>query len=70
MRFGPGAAVALSMAPVLAIFILMLARFMRGGIERDTKQTGVDRVFGVVGTVLRLLLSAAALAVQPRAFVV
>jgi len=29
LRFGPGAAVALSMAPVLAIFILLLARFMR-----------------------------------------
>jgi len=29
LRFGPGAAVALSMAPVLAIFILLLARFIR-----------------------------------------
>jgi multiple sugar transport system permease protein len=28
LRFGPGAAVAFSMAPVLAIFIAMLARFM------------------------------------------
>lgn len=51
LRFGPGAAVALSMAPVLALFILVLARFMRGGIERDTNQTGVDRAFGAVGSV-------------------
>src|SRR5207302_5117241 len=39
LRFGPGAAVALSMAPFLAIFILVLASFMRqdlGGHTGDT----------------------------------
>lgn len=57
LRFGPGAAVALSMAPVLAIFILLLARFMRGGIERDTKRTVVDRALGGLGTLFGMLLS-------------
>jgi multiple sugar transport system permease protein len=50
LRFGPGAAVALSMAPVLAIFILVLARFMR----RDenavrVNDTAVDRAFAWLG---------------------
>ena len=40
----------LFLGSVLAIFILILARFMRGGIERDTNQTVVDRVFGQVGS--------------------
>jgi multiple sugar transport system permease protein len=52
LRFGPGVAVALSMAPVLAIFILVLARFMRRGVERDTNQTGVDRAFGRAGSAM------------------
>src|SRR5262245_53452114 len=50
LRFGPGAAVAFGMAPVLAIVILLLARFMR----RDTaavqsNDTGVDRAFAWAG---------------------
>lgn len=57
LRFGPGAAVALSMAPVLAIFILLLARFMRGGIERDTNRTVADRALGGVGALFGLLLT-------------
>lgn len=57
LRFGPGAAVALSMAPVLAIFILLLARFMRGGIERDTKRSPVDRVLGGVGRLFGMLIN-------------
>jgi multiple sugar transport system permease protein len=56
LRFGPGAAVALSMAPVLAIFILLLARFMRGGIEQDTNQTGFDRALGRVGSAIGMII--------------
>ncbi len=52
LRMGPGAAVALSMAPVLALFILVLARFMRRGIETETNETRVDRAFSAVGQVI------------------
>ena len=53
LRFGPGAAVALSMAPVLAIFILVLARFMRHD-EQATRlnATPVDRAFAGLGMIL------------------
>ena len=56
LRFGPGVAVALSMAPVLMIFILVLARFMRRGVERDTNQTGIDRAFGRAGSAFGALI--------------
>jgi multiple sugar transport system permease protein len=49
LRFGPGAAVALSMAPVLAIFILILARFMRRDLSARENETRVDRAFAWVG---------------------
>jgi multiple sugar transport system permease protein len=49
LRFGPGAAVAFSMAPVLAIFILLLARFMRHDTAARTNETAVDRAFAWAG---------------------
>ncbi|NJM08711.1 ABC transporter permease subunit [Candidatus Gracilibacteria bacterium] len=52
LRFGPGAAVALSMAPLLALFILILARFMRRdeNAERsDENNSIVDRAFAAFG---------------------
>jgi multiple sugar transport system permease protein len=49
LRFGPGAATAFSMAPVLALIILVLARFMRREQDTRTGETGVDRVFAWVG---------------------
>jgi multiple sugar transport system permease protein len=52
LRFGPGAAVALSMAPVLAIFILLLARFMRRDLTARENETAVDRAFGKVGNAI------------------
>jgi multiple sugar transport system permease protein len=53
LRFGPGAAVALSMAPVLAIFILVLARFMRRDESAvKANDTVVDRAFAWLGRVL------------------
>ncbi len=56
LRFGPGAAVALSMAPVLAIFILLLARFMRHDETARTNETRVDRAFGWVGGIFNMLI--------------
>jgi multiple sugar transport system permease protein len=55
LRFGPGAAAALSLAPVLALFILLLARFMRRDNVRG-KDGSIDRVFGWFGKGISLLL--------------
>lgn len=55
LRFGPGAAVAFSMAPILALFILLLARFMRQGVETKENDTAVDRAFGAFGSLFSRL---------------
>src|SRR5207302_1539319 len=49
LRFGPGAAVALSMAPFLAIFILVLASFMRQDLGGHTGDTAMDRALNWFG---------------------
>jgi multiple sugar transport system permease protein len=49
LRFGPGAAVALSMAPLLALVILLLARFMRHDAAARANDTRVDRLFAWIG---------------------
>lgn len=56
LRFGPGAATAFSLAPVLALFILVLARFMRHDPASRTDETRVDRAFGWVGGGLNVVL--------------
>jgi multiple sugar transport system permease protein len=57
LRFGPGAAVAFSMAPVLAIFILLLARFMRQGVDEGERNNSfMDRAFGGFGKIFSGLL--------------
>ena len=43
LRFGPGAATAFSMAPALALVILVLARFMRHDPANRTGETGSPR---------------------------
>jgi multiple sugar transport system permease protein len=52
LRFGPGAATAFSMAPLLALVILVLARFMRHDAASRVGETRVDRAFGGVGRAL------------------
>ncbi|MFO7167815.1 MAG: ABC transporter permease subunit [Chloroflexota bacterium] len=57
LRFGPGAAVAFSMAPVLAIFIAVLARFMlrdQGAVRADEGR--MDRALDLAGKGLTALL--------------
>ncbi len=49
LRFGPGAAVAFSMAPILALVILLLARFMRRDAAAGSNETSVDRAFAWAG---------------------
>ncbi|MBC8161925.1 MAG: ABC transporter permease subunit [Roseiflexaceae bacterium] len=60
LRFGPGAAVALSMAPFLAIFILVLARFMRrdeNAVRTKAKESPIDRLFAALGSGLAALFN-------------
>ncbi len=56
LRFGPGTAVALSMAPIMAVLIFILARYMRpDGNVTDTTKVGIlDRVFDAIGAVVSL----------------
>jgi multiple sugar transport system permease protein len=58
LRFGPGAAVAFSMAPVLAIFIAMLSRFMLRdqNAVRSSEDSRMDRALDTVGQFVGLLL--------------
>jgi multiple sugar transport system permease protein len=57
LRFGPGAAVAFSMAPVLAIFIALLARFMlRDQNALRTEEGRADRALGFLGRGLTFIL--------------
>jgi multiple sugar transport system permease protein len=57
-RYGPGAAVSLSTAPFLAIFIMLLARFMRQGIDQTTRESRLDRFGGKVQRLAGIVLSA------------
>jgi multiple sugar transport system permease protein len=54
-RFGPGAAVSLTTAPFLGIFILLLARFMRQGVDKTAAVSTGDRAFGMLGKVIGAL---------------
>ena len=56
LRYGPGAAVALSLAPLLALCILVLARFMRPDAASRADDTVVDRALGLAGTLLTMLI--------------
>lgn len=46
LRFGPGIATAFSMAPLMAIFIMLLARFMLGDNSEKVKKPGPFSWFG------------------------
>ncbi len=59
LRYGPGAATAFSIAPLMAILIWLLAKFMRedpGHASDTTKISISDRILGLAGRVLELLL--------------
>jgi len=56
LRFGPGAATAFSLAPVLALFILVLARFMRHDPASKTNETRADRAFAWAGGGMAVVL--------------
>lgn len=58
LRYGPGAAVALSMAPVLAIFILLLARYMRHDDRIQQKEGRLDRALAPLAGLGGALLDA------------
>ena len=58
LRFGPGAAVAFSMAPLLFLLIFVLARIMRRdeGVTGSEKVSLVDRVLGRAGRWLGVII--------------
>ena len=53
LRFGPGTAIALSLTPVLALFILLLSRYMRRDVAVNLDvETWQDKVLNSIGTVI------------------
>lgn len=58
LQYGPGSAIAFSVAPLMAIMIWLLARFMRQDDRRTTdKKAGIgDRILGVGGRGLSVVL--------------
>jgi multiple sugar transport system permease protein len=68
LRFGPGTAVAFSLTPVLAFFILLLSRYMRRDVAADDRITWQDRVIDgvawLVGFVSQVVVFPFALVVQ------
>src|SRR5262249_38449934 len=58
LRFGPGAATAFSMAPLMALFIVILARILRPehASSRNEREGLIDRGFSWVGRQLGTLL--------------
>lgn len=54
LQFGPGTAVAFSLTPILAAFILLLSRYMRRDVSREEMDvvTWQDRVIDGIGAVL------------------
>ncbi|MCL6510898.1 MAG: ABC transporter permease subunit [Anaerolineae bacterium] len=62
-RFGPGAAVSLMTAPFLAIFIFLLARFMRQGVDRSAPGETSNRLLKAAGRALPWAIAGAAIVV-------
>jgi multiple sugar transport system permease protein len=58
LRFGPGAATAFSMAPVLALFIIVLARIMRPdtNASHSERESRTERLLGILGRGMTFLL--------------
>lgn len=57
LQFGPGTAVAFSLTPVLAGFILLLSRYMRRDVSSDQMEeiTWQDRVIDGIGAIVALI---------------
>lgn len=67
-RFGPGAAVSLMTAPFLAIFIFLLARFMRQGVDRSApRETTSNRLLKAAGQAIPWAIAGAAIVVAALA---
>ncbi|MBX3062320.1 MAG: ABC transporter permease subunit [Anaerolineae bacterium] len=56
LRFGPGVATAFSMAPIMALLIFVLARFMRPDEHRGDKESRMDRFMAWLGDIIGVLL--------------
>lgn len=56
LRFGPAAAIALTMTPVLGFLILLLSGYMRRDISADLEDTWQSRLLSFLGRVIGLIL--------------
>jgi multiple sugar transport system permease protein len=64
LRFGPAAAVALTMTPVLGFLILLLSGYMRSDVSSDVEETWQTRLLSVLGRIARSVLSVILLPVR------
>jgi multiple sugar transport system permease protein len=58
LRFGPGIATAFSVAPIMAVFIFVLARIMRPDRQINDKESWMDRLLEWIGRSLNIVLDA------------
>jgi len=56
LRFGPAAAIALTMTPVLGFLILLLSGYMRRDVSADLEDTWQSRLLSFLGRVIGLIL--------------
>ena len=59
LQYGPGAAIAISVAPLMAVLIWLLAKFMRHDDRQRPRASGPASATGPARRVARLLLAAA-----------
>ncbi len=57
LRFGPAAAIALTMTPVLGFLILLLSGYMRRDVSTDLEETWQTRLLSFLGRVIGFALS-------------
>jgi len=61
LQYGPGSAIALSVAPLMAFLIYLLAKYMRhdersAGVEKKTFGLGISKAFGALFTLIMDIL--------------
>jgi multiple sugar transport system permease protein len=57
LRFGPAAAIALTMTPVLAFLILLLSGYMRRDVGTDVEDTWQTRFLGFIGKIFGVTIT-------------
>jgi multiple sugar transport system permease protein len=57
LRFGPAAAIALTMTPILAFLILLLSGYMRRDVGTDVEDTWQTRFLGFIGKIFGVIIT-------------